>query len=75
MALCQILMEELILNWLKIIGDNFSIGYLLSILHNKDFTIIGAILSSYNYEFWDHDDYIENLIVDFLSNKKINLWR
>ena len=58
-------------SWMKVLGGNFSINYLLLALYSvEDLKIVGAVLSSYNYEFWDNLDYVRNLVVDFISYKK-----
>ena len=62
-------------NWIRVISEQFSIGYLLLALYCKeDLRMIGMFLSSYNYDFWDNPDYVSDLVVDCISHCKINVF-
>lgn len=59
-------------NWLKVIGDNFSTDYLLlSLFSNEDLKIVCIVLNSYGVVSLEN---VRELVVDYISYLKIDLF-
>lgn len=59
-------------NWLKAIGDNFSVDYLLlALVSEKDLKIICIVLNSYGFIPMEN---VGELVVDFISYSKTDIF-
>ena len=59
-------------NWLKAIGENFSVDYLLlALVSEKDLIIVNIVLNSYGFIPIEN---VGELVVDFISFKKTDIF-
>ena len=59
-------------NWLKAIGENFSVDYLLlALVSEKDLKIICIVLNSYGFIPLEN---VVELVVDFISYRKTDIF-
>ena len=59
-------------NWLKAIGENFSVDYLLfALVSEKDLKMVCIVLNSYGFVPFEN---VGELVVDFISYRKIDLF-
>ena len=59
-------------NWLKAIGENFSVDYLLlASVSEKDLIIVSIVLNSYGFIPIEN---VGELVVDFISFKKTDIF-
>lgn len=59
-------------NWLKAIGDNFSVDYLLfALVSERDLLLVCIVLNSYGYIPIEN---VGELVVDFISYRKIDVF-
>lgn len=59
-------------NWLRAIGDNFTVDYLLLALFSKeDLFIVSTVLNSYGFVSVEN---VRELVVDFISYSKTDIF-
>ena len=59
-------------NWLKAIGDNFSVDYLLlALVSEKDLIFVSIVLNSYGFVPFEN---VGELVVDFISYRKTDIF-
>lgn len=59
-------------NWLKAIGDNFSVDYLLlALVSERDLLLVCIVLNSYGFIPLEN---VGELVVDFISYRKIDVF-
>lgn len=59
-------------NWLKAIGDNFSVDYLLlALVSENDLILVSIVLNSYGFVPFEN---VGELVVDFISYRKIDIF-
>jgi len=59
-------------NWLKAIGDNFSVDYLLlALVSEKDLILVSIVLNSYGFVPFEN---VGELVVDFISYRKTDIF-
>lgn len=59
-------------NWLKAIGDNFTVDYLLvALFSSEDLRMVCVVLNSYGFVPLEN---VRELVVDFISFKKTDIF-
>ena len=59
-------------NWLKAIGDNFSVDYLLlALVSENDLILVSIVLNSYGFVPFEN---VGELVVDFISYRKTDIF-
>ena len=59
-------------NWLKAIGENFSVDYLLfALVSERDLKMVCIVLNSYGFISLEN---VGELVVDFISCRKIDIF-
>ena len=59
-------------DWLKAIGDNFSVDYLLfALVSEKDLKLVSIVLNSYGFVPFEN---VGELVIDYISYRKIDIF-
>ena len=61
-----------VVNWLKAIGDNFSVDYLLLALFSSgDLILVAIVLNSYGVISPEN---VRELVIDYISYRKVDIF-
>ena len=59
-------------NWLKAIGENFTVDYLLvALFSSEDLRMVSVVLNSYGFVPLEN---VRELVVDFISFRKTDIF-